>query len=57
VHHRAHTDVTVVIEALKANGISYVAFDKGGMSGGDIVDKFHKDTSISVFLLHAEKER
>lgn len=50
-------DLSVVIQALRANDISYVAFDKGGVSGGDIVDKFHKDTSISVFLLHAEKER
>jgi len=46
-----------VIQALQRNGISFVSFDKGGKQGGDIVDEFIKDEKISVFLLHAEKER
>lgn len=47
----------VVIQALKANGISFVALDKGGKQAGDTVERFHKDESITVFLLHAERER
>jgi E3 ubiquitin-protein ligase SHPRH len=48
---------SVVIQALRANNISFVSFDKGGKQGGNIVDQFIKDQSITVFLLHAEKER
>jgi E3 ubiquitin-protein ligase SHPRH len=48
---------SVVIQALRANNISFVSFDKGGKQGGNIVDQFIKDESITVFLLHAEKER
>lgn len=47
----------VVIQALQRNGISFVSFDKGGKIGGDVVGKFLKNESITVFLLHAEKER
>ena len=47
----------VVIQALKANGISFVALDKGGKQAGDTVERFHKDETITVFLLHAERER
>jgi E3 ubiquitin-protein ligase SHPRH len=46
-----------VIQALKANDISFVALDKGGKQAGDMVEQFHKDESITVFLLHAERER
>jgi E3 ubiquitin-protein ligase SHPRH len=42
---------------LQRNGITFVSFDRGGKLGGDIVDEFLKDESITVFLLHAEKER
>ena len=42
--------------ALEANGISFASFDQGGRRK-DIVDKFLSDTSITVFLLHAERER
>lgn len=47
---------TVVIRALHLNGIKHVAFDQG-KKGRDIVEQFIKDESITVFLLHAEKER
>jgi hypothetical protein len=56
-HLRAEADNSVVIQALKANGISFVALDKGGKQAGDMVEQFHKDESITVFLLHAERER
>jgi len=52
-----HSLSPVVIQALKRNGISFVSFDRGGKHGGDIVDEFLKNDSITVFLLHAEKER
>lgn len=48
-----------MVNALKANGISYASFDnKDGKSRQkDVVDDFIKDKSITVFLLHAERER
>lgn len=48
---------SVVIQALETNGIKFVSFDKGGKLGGDIVEEFQQDETITVFLLHAERER
>jgi hypothetical protein len=49
----------VVVNALTANGIKYASFDtvRGRKSTKDVVDDFIKDKSITVFLLHAERER
>ncbi|ORY26908.1 SNF2 family N-terminal domain-domain-containing protein [Naematelia encephala] len=47
--------LNIVMRALETNGITFISFDQGGRAK-DIVDTFQKDTSISVFLLHAERE-
>lgn len=44
------------MQALRLNGISFASFDQGKKQK-DVVDQFLKDESISVFLLHAERER
>jgi E3 ubiquitin-protein ligase SHPRH len=45
----------VVTRALRQNGIKFASFD--GNKTKDVVDNFIKDKSITVFLLHAERER
>lgn len=47
---------TVVVNALKANDIRFVSFDQGAKNR-DVVERFKNDPTITVFLLHAEKER
>lgn len=47
---------TVVTRALRQNGIKFASFDSKKKTK-DVVDDFIKDTSITVFLLHAERER
>lgn len=44
------------MQALRLNGISFASFDQGKKQK-DVVDQFLRDESISVFLLHAERER
>jgi E3 ubiquitin-protein ligase SHPRH len=44
-----------VQQALNANHISFVSLDQGGKTK-DEVERFKKDKTISVFLLHAERE-
>jgi hypothetical protein len=44
------------MSALCNNGISLVTFDQGKRTK-DVVERFHSDPSIMVFLLHAERER
>jgi E3 ubiquitin-protein ligase SHPRH len=46
----------VVIRALKLNGIKFISFDQG-KAHKDVVEKFIEDRTITVFLLHAERER
>ncbi|WWC87137.1 uncharacterized protein L201_002023 [Kwoniella dendrophila CBS 6074] len=46
--------LNIVMQALRSNDIKFVSFDEGRRK--DVVDKFLKDESIKVFLLHAEKE-
>ena len=53
---RSQLMCAVVIRALRTNGISFVSFDQPSKRK-DIVDNFINDASISVFLLHAERER
>lgn len=43
-------------QALHSNDIKYVSFDSGGKLN-DVVERFKKDPTITVFLLHAERER
>lgn len=38
------------------NGIKFIAFDSGRKTK-DVVERFHNDETITVFLLHAERER
>ncbi|WVQ69001.1 uncharacterized protein L199_007213 [Kwoniella botswanensis] len=47
--------LNIVMQALRANDIKFTSFDEG-KKRKDVVDKFLKDKSIKVFLLHAEKE-
>ncbi|OXB37227.1 E3 ubiquitin-protein ligase SHPRH [Cryptococcus neoformans] len=47
--------LNIVTQALRLNGISFASFDQGKKQK-DVVDQFLKDESISVFLLHAERE-
>nr|XP_019047438.1 E3 ubiquitin-protein ligase SHPRH [Kwoniella bestiolae CBS 10118]OCF26368.1 E3 ubiquitin-protein ligase SHPRH [Kwoniella bestiolae CBS 10118] len=47
--------LNIVMQALRANDIKFTSFDEG-KKRKDVVDKFVKDQSIKVFLLHAEKE-
>ncbi|BEI82473.1 hypothetical protein CcaverHIS002_0303410 [Cutaneotrichosporon cavernicola] len=45
----------IVEQALRANGIKFVSFDANSKKN-NVVEKFHADKSITVFLLHAERE-
>jgi E3 ubiquitin-protein ligase SHPRH len=45
----------IVEQAFRANGIKFVSLDANSKSNS-VVEKFHADTSITVFLLHAERE-
>lgn len=46
------------MNALRLNGIKYASFDDQNRGNTkDVVDKFVNDSSITVFLLHAERER
>ncbi|ODO03141.1 hypothetical protein I350_05986 [Cryptococcus amylolentus CBS 6273] len=47
--------LNIVMAALKINGISFLGFDHGRKQK-DIVERFLNDESITVFLLHAERE-
>ncbi|EIW68737.1 hypothetical protein TREMEDRAFT_71902 [Tremella mesenterica DSM 1558] len=47
--------LNIVLQALNANRIKWVSFDQSSKTR-DVVDLFIKDESISVFLLHAERE-
>ncbi|KAL7424578.1 hypothetical protein Q5752_000262 [Cryptotrichosporon argae] len=58
VKHLLHykvTDPTVVERALHANNIKFVSLSTNGKVA-DAVEAFHADETISVFLLHAERE-
>lgn len=48
--------ISVVAAALTQNGIKYVSLDQDSKTR-NVAELFKKDKSISVFLLHAEKER
>lgn len=50
-----HDSLKIVIRALETNRIKCVAFDQGDKTK-DVVDRFLKDQTITVFLLHAERE-
>lgn len=50
------TQVPVVMAALRMNAIKYASFDAKTKTK-DVVDQFIKDESVTVFLLHAERER
>lgn len=43
--------------ALRNNGIKFVSFDQGSGRNRNAVEEFKRDDSITVFLLHAERER
>lgn len=45
----------IVEKALRANGIRFVSLDANSKKN-NVVEKFHADKSITVFLLHAERE-
>ncbi|KAK8846763.1 hypothetical protein IAR55_005851 [Kwoniella newhampshirensis] len=47
--------LNIVMQALRSNGIRFMSFDQGKKQK-DVVDQFIKDTSVPVFLLHAERE-
>ncbi|WRT65006.1 uncharacterized protein IL334_001947 [Kwoniella shivajii] len=47
--------LNIVMQALRSNDISFTSFDQG-QKQKDVVDRFLKDRTIKVFLLHAEKE-
>ncbi|WVQ84030.1 hypothetical protein IAT38_006175 [Cryptococcus sp. DSM 104549] len=47
--------LNIVMQALRQNGVTFLSFDQG-KNQKDVVDQFLKDESISVFLLHAERE-
>ncbi|TXT06109.1 hypothetical protein VHUM_03582 [Vanrija humicola] len=47
--------LSIVERALSINRIKYVSFDSNTKSN-NVVEEFHRDPSISVFLLHAERE-
>ncbi|WVQ97832.1 hypothetical protein IAU59_004947 [Kwoniella sp. CBS 9459] len=47
--------LNIVMQALEQNSIKFISFDQGRKQK-DVVDQFLKDQSISVFLLHAERE-
>ncbi|WVF70051.1 hypothetical protein IAT40_004838 [Kwoniella sp. CBS 6097] len=47
--------LNIVMQALEQNNIKYISFDQGRKQK-DVLDQFLKDESISVFLLHAERE-
>nr|ODN87625.1 hypothetical protein L203_03405 [Cryptococcus depauperatus CBS 7841] len=50
-----HDSLTIVMRALQANNLSFISFDQN-KKHKDVVDQFIKDESITVFLLHAERE-
>lgn len=45
----------IVERALRENRIRFVSFDSNSKKN-DVVEQFHSDPTISVFLLHAERE-
>ncbi|WWD22075.1 hypothetical protein CI109_106564 [Kwoniella shandongensis] len=47
--------LNIVMQALRLNGIKFSSFEQGKKQK-DVVDQFINDKSISVFLLHAERE-
>ncbi|OCF41195.1 hypothetical protein I317_05025 [Kwoniella heveanensis CBS 569] len=47
--------LNIVMQALEQNNIKFTSFESGRKQK-DVVDTFLKDESISVFLLHAERE-
>jgi E3 ubiquitin-protein ligase SHPRH len=47
--------LSIVEAALTANNIKFVSFDRN-TKRNDVVQQFHADPSINVFLLHAERE-
>ncbi|WVQ76787.1 hypothetical protein IAR50_006461 [Cryptococcus sp. DSM 104548] len=47
--------LNIVMAALKMNGISFLGFDQHKKQK-DVVEQFLNDESITVFLLHAERE-
>ncbi|KAL1409743.1 hypothetical protein Q8F55_003740 [Vanrija albida] len=47
--------LSIVERALSVNRIKYVSFESNSKSN-NVVEEFHRDRSISVFLLHAERE-
>lgn len=45
------------MRALQNNRIKFVSLDQASTKRKNAVDEFKKDKSITVFLLHAERER
>jgi E3 ubiquitin-protein ligase SHPRH len=43
--------------ALRNNGIRFVSFDQGTGRNKNAIEQFKNDETITVFLLHAERER
>lgn len=52
-----HSLQAVVTVALRNNGIKFVAFDQGVGRNKNAIEQFKQDDTITVFLLHAERER